>query len=185
MFVSGVKGNSLGSDGHTGIFLSNSQIIHCTYGYGSNNMAVTPAYQWMGDYSGLPVHCYQIISASGGAVENRPQQNILVLDGSFGPATAKRLQEYLGCAVRDGVISHQWRSVHNENIYAAQFDSTQIGSDVVSALQKKIGVTADRLFGPNTVRAFQRYLGTTQDGVISPRSDAVRELQRRLNNNTF
>lgn len=64
VFVSGVKGQSLGSGGHTGIFLDNSTIIHCTYGYGNNNMAVTPAYQWMGDYSGLPVYYYRIKGAT-------------------------------------------------------------------------------------------------------------------------
>ena len=59
------------------------------------------------------------------------------------------------------------------------------GSDVIAALQSKVGVEADRYFGPNTCRALQRYLGTEQDGVLSRPSACVREMQRRLNAGTF
>ncbi|WP_260364489.1 hypothetical protein [Lactococcus cremoris] len=41
----------------------------------------------------------------------------------------------------------------------------------------------DGLFGQGTIKALQKHLGTTQDGTISPVSDSVKELQRRLNAN--
>jgi hypothetical protein len=58
IFVAGIKGGSGGSDGHTGVFLSNDTIIHCTYP--KNGIATTLATGWMGDYSGLPVYYYRL-----------------------------------------------------------------------------------------------------------------------------
>ncbi|MDT2012586.1 peptidoglycan amidohydrolase family protein [Carnobacterium divergens] len=58
IFVAGAKHASAGSNGHTGVFLDNSTIIHCTYP--KNGIAVTPAQGWMGDYSGLPVYYYRL-----------------------------------------------------------------------------------------------------------------------------
>lgn len=62
IFVSGIKGSSGGSDGHTGIFLDNQTIIHATKSeaYGINGIVTTKAQGWMGDYSGLPVYYYRI-----------------------------------------------------------------------------------------------------------------------------
>ena len=36
IFVAGYKGNSGGSDGHTGVFVDSTNIIHCTLGGGKN-----------------------------------------------------------------------------------------------------------------------------------------------------
>ncbi|MBP1044401.1 hypothetical protein I6N95_25665 [Vagococcus sp. BWB3-3] len=183
VFVSGVKGGSLGSGGHTGIFIDNKAIIHCTYGYGSNNMAITPAYQWMGDYSGLPVHYYRLKNSGGIIIpegENKPQMTILVVDGYWGLATSKRAQEYFGCAIRDGIISHQFKSAHNQFIHSAQFDQSLIGSDLIKAMQKWLGIKVDGLAGPQFVIAFQAKMGTIQDGIISSPSDCIKEFQRRL-----
>ncbi|WP_207871924.1 hypothetical protein DOK78_002554 [Enterococcus sp. DIV2402] len=58
IFVAGVKGGSGGSGGHTGVFLDNATIIHCTSP--KNGIATTPATGWMGDYSGLPVYFYRL-----------------------------------------------------------------------------------------------------------------------------
>ena len=107
----------------------------------------------------------------------------LNVDGQFGNATAKRLQEYFDTAGKDGVISHQYKQTFNQNIYAAQFDSSLTGSNVVKALQRFLGIGQDGLLGQGTIKALQKHLGTTQDGTISPVSDSVRELQRRLNAN--
>lgn len=183
IFVSGVKGDSLGSGGHTGFFRNNSEIIHCTYGYGKNNMAVTPAYQWMGDYSGLPVHCYRL-NDSGIIVPengNKPQMTVLVVDGYWGLATSKRAQEYFGCVIRDGIISHQFKSINNQFIHSAQFDLSLQGSDLIRVMQKWLGIKVDGLAGPQFVVAFQAKMGTIQDGLISSPSDCVRVMQQRLN----
>lgn len=112
----------------------------------------------------------------------KPGYSQLTVDGKFGAATAKRLQQYFG-TTQDGVISHQYKQKYNQNVYAAQFDSTLKGSNVIKALQKLLGVTQDGLLGQATIKALQKRLGTTQDGIISPTSNAVKALQKALNNN--
>lgn len=183
IFVSGKKNASAGSAGHTGIFLSNSTIIHCTYSKGG--IAITQAKNWMGDYSGLPVYCYRLKGSSVNPdTSNQSQLKKVAVDGQWGPGTALRLQEYFGTS-RDGVISHQWKDNATKNIYAAKFDKTLIGSDVVRAIQRKLGVRADGLLGYNTVKAMQKHFGTYQDGIVSPVSDMVKAMQRALNQNKF
>lgn len=113
-----------------------------------------------------------------------PAPSGLTVDGQWGEATTRRLQEYLGTPV-DGVISHQWKSPQNENLFAAEWDRSQAGSTVIRALQGKIGVGQDGLFGARSIQALQRYLGTPQDGFISNPSTMVSELQRRLNANNL
>lgn len=180
IFVSGKKGGSGGSAGHTGIFLANNEIIHCSYS--KNGIAVTPANGWMGDYSGLPVHCYRLAGvAEVPSTGEKPQMVILAVDGFWGPATTKRLQEYFGCAVRDGVISGQIKGAWNQRIPSIAFGRG--GSMLVIALQKWLGVAVDGNMGPGTISALQRRLGTTTDGYISAPSEVVKELQRRLNKN--
>ena len=112
----------------------------------------------------------------------KPSTNKIPEDGMFGPSTARRLQQYFG-TTQDGVISHQYKQKYNQNVYAAQFDSTLKGSNVIKALQKLLGVTQDGLLGQATIKALQKRLGTTQDGIISPTSNAVKALQKALNNN--
>ncbi|EOH93425.1 hypothetical protein UAW_02674 [Enterococcus haemoperoxidus ATCC BAA-382] len=47
IFISGGKGTSAGANGHTGVFVSNSRIIHCNYG--SNGISETSTEGgWMG-----------------------------------------------------------------------------------------------------------------------------------------
>lgn len=109
-------------------------------------------------------------------------------DGWWGPATTRKLQEALGTTA-DGVISGQdYADFAAVNKGGLQKDTWSIGgggSDVVYALQKKIGVNADRYFGPVSCKGLQRYLGTIVDGVISGPSDAVKAMQKRLNAGTF
>lgn len=179
IFIAGTPGGSAGSDGHTGIFLSNGSFIHCSYTH--NGIAVDTNDAYMS--TRLPHHFYRIIGSCSAKTDNKPQMVTLNIDGQFGYATAKRLQEYFDTTGKDGIISHQYKQKYNQNIYAAQFDSSLTGSNVVKALQKFLGIGQDGLFGQETIKALQKHLGTTQDGTISPVSDSVRELQRRLNAN--
>lgn len=55
IFVAGVKGHSLYGDGHTGVFLSNSTIIHCTASI--NGIGEKPL---GGSFGNLPLHCYRL-----------------------------------------------------------------------------------------------------------------------------
>lgn len=180
IFIAGTPGASHGSAGHTGIFLSNKSFIHCSYYWNGIHTDSHDSYM----STRLPHHFYRIFTA--GTVkptDNKPQMIQLAIDGQFGNATARRLQEYFDTAGKDGVISHQYKQRFNQNIHAAEFDNSLIGSNVVVALQKFLEVTQDGLMGQATIKALQKRLGTTQDGVISPVSDAVKELQRRLNKN--
>ncbi len=112
----------------------------------------------------------------------KPIYITLSVDGKFGPATARRLQQYFG-TTQDGVISHQYKQKFNQNIYAAQFDQTLRGSNAIRALQKFLGVSQDGLMGQATIKALQKRLGTMPDGIISPVSSMVSALQKALNNN--
>lgn len=180
IFVAGTPGQSDGSGGHTGIFLSNQSFIHCSYYWNGIHTDSHDSYM----STRLTHHFYRIVTTEPvKPTDNKPQMIQLAIDGQLGNATARRLQEYFDTAGKDGVISHQYKQKFNQNIHAAEFDNSLIGSNVVLALQKFLGVTQDGLMGKATITTLQKWLGTTQDGVISPVSDAVKELQRRLNKN--
>lgn len=90
----------------------------------------------------------------------------LVVDGSRGPATTRRLQAELA---EEG---------HNPGPIDGDF-----GPRTSAALQRKLGVKDDGVFGPISTRALQRYLGVTADGAWGPQT--TRALQERLNADTF
>ena len=182
LWVAGHEGASLGSAGHCGWFLGNinGDALHCTYSKGCQNIAVTKAIGWMGDYSGLPVRYFRVNQASiVGQSENSSQQRILAIDGSWGPATTRRLQEVLNCAIKDGNISGQIKNPANQFIPSVQYGSG--GSNMIRALQAYLRAPVDGNFGPVTCLALQKRMGTKRDGLISPVSDCVKVLQDRLN----
>ena len=115
-----------------------------------------------------------------------PRHAILATDGSWGPATTRRLQQVLGTQVT-GTISGQVRNSITSNIHSVQFGTG--GSMVVREMQRRMGFTGrdvDGLFGPKTLTALQRRMGTPPTGAISPSGSAVvRAMQVRLNNNRF
>lgn len=182
LWIAGHQGASLGSAGHTGFFLGdiNGNALHCTYSKGCQNIAVTKAIGWMGDYSGLPVRYFRLKNTSvSGPHENIGQQRMLAIDGSWGPATTRRLQEVLNCTIKDGIISGQIRNRANQSIPSVQFGYG--GSNMIRALQSILKVAIDGNFGPATCLALQQKMGTIQDGIISSESDCVKAMQRRLN----
>lgn len=182
LWIAGHEGASLGSSGHTGFFLNdiNGDALHCTYSKGCQNIAVTKAIGWMGDYSGLPVRYFRVKNASvTGPSESTAQQRILAIDGSWGPATTRRLQEILNCTIKDGIISGQIRNPANQAIPSVQFGTG--GSNMIRRLQALLSVPSDGNFGPITCFALQKRIGTVQDGMISPVSDCVKVMQRRIN----
>ena len=80
----------------------------------------------------------------------------LVVDGDFGPATKRRLQQWAG-VTQDGVLGPiSWR-----------------------AIQRKVGSPADGIPGPNTWKAIQRMVSVVRDGVPGP--NTYRHLQIYLN----
>lgn len=60
IFVSGIKGQSLGSGGHTGVAVSNSQIIHSNY---SDNGISTTAIEGYTASRGMPTYWYRLNDA--------------------------------------------------------------------------------------------------------------------------
>ncbi|MDO4594397.1 MAG: peptidoglycan amidohydrolase family protein [Tissierellia bacterium] len=58
IFIAGVKGNSAGAGGHTGVFTSKSTIIHCSYSL--NGIYETVKTGHMGEYR-LPVRFFKIV----------------------------------------------------------------------------------------------------------------------------
>lgn len=132
--------------------------------------------------SGKPVSASEPTKSQPKPQPSKPKAN-LVIDGSWGVSTTKALQVALG-VVADGVISGQYPNDITRAIPSASF-TTRTGSNMVRALQRKIGVKADGYIGANTVRALQKYLGSYVDGKISKPSAMVKELQRRLNAGMF
>lgn len=117
-----------------------------------------------------------------------PDTGGLEVDGQWGEDTTRALQELMGTTV-DGVISHQYKQpgINHPGLYAAQWDDSLIGSDLIRAMQKVLREDngyddeIDGLAGPNFIKALQRRMGTTVDGKIStPKSEMVMEMQRRL-----
>lgn len=112
----------------------------------------------------------------------KPVVTQIAVDGMWGKATTRRLQEVYGLYA-DGVISHQYKQVFNQFIYSAEFDTTLIGSNLIRHIQKQLGLGQDGLCGQATIKGMQRHAGTMQDGFISEKSDLVRHIQRKLNSN--
>lgn len=106
-------------------------------------------------------------------------------DGYWGSGTTTALQNRFGTNP-DGIVSHQWPA-NQQGAFTSgwQYDYTQIGSDVIRALQAYLGVDTDGIMGYNTICALQRKMGTEVDGELWGPSACVKEMQRRLNNGTF
>lgn len=127
------------------------------------------------------------IRAGAGSTPPSPgEPGGLVVDGFWGSATTRRVQQELGTTV-DGIVSSQsvaWRDSNPGLTTGWRWVSNAQGSRVIAALQRRIGMDPgqqDGKIGPQTISALQRYLGTPVDGVISRESSAVMALQRRLN----
>ncbi|MGN8647876.1 peptidoglycan recognition protein family protein [Gracilibacillus sp. HCP3S3_G5_1] len=119
------------------------------------------------------------------STSSKPKAN-LKIDGKWGNATTRALQQYLDTVV-DGIISDQLRNSITEAFYGSTIDfgNGRKGSLVIKALQSKIGAKVDGLLGPETIGKLQQYLGTVYDKKLSRPSLVVEEMQRRLNAGTF
>lgn len=109
----------------------------------------------------------------------------LVVDGLWGPATTRALQKHFGTTV-DGVINGQPSNRSTRNIPSAQFGTG--GSMLIRAMQRHYGTTVDGVISGTSrlITAMQRKYGLKiVDGYVSKPSNLVKEIQRRLNNNTL
>lgn len=129
------------------------------------------------------INCHKKYCTFGGAAEDAAKKQQIAVDGVWGHELTKRLQEIFKTGV-DGVISNQ--PISNKKycagIAAAEWSGKLSGgSDLIKAMQKWAGVTADGYIGPQTIRALQKKLGTPVDGVISYPSAMVKALQMWCN----
>lgn len=107
----------------------------------------------------------------------------LTVDGKWGKDTTRQLQAELSTPV-DGVVSYQPVAYKDDNpglLSGWDWTKHPRSSNVIEALQKKLGVTPDGRIGPDTITALQRKLGTPADGRVSNPSTMVRKLQENLN----
>lgn len=114
---------------------------------------------------------------------------VLAIDGYWGVLTTSALQRALHTPV-DGIVSNQlaYYRAKNPGLDSNSWDWCDkiiTGSEVIRALQKKIGASVDGIAGNETFSKLQSYLGTPVDGCISSPSQCVQELQRRLNKGTL
>ena len=161
------------------------------FGFISNATDVQIFNSRMDDLAKGIVEAFQNAAASAPSVpvsETPSGSEILVEDGSFGPATVRRTQQYFD-TTQDGEVSNQWAMYEASNPGLAgscwhwyQKPNGQ-GSEMIRAMQKWAGVAnQDGEIGPETIRAIQTKLGTTVDGYVSLPSEMVRAWQRYLNN---
>lgn len=105
----------------------------------------------------------------------------LTVDGVWGEQTTRALQQVLGTPV-DGVVSSQ-NSANLDHYPAAgtgwEWVANSQGSQVITALQRKVGAGADGIAGFETAKALQRYLGVPADGYVGEQT--VKAMQQRLN----
>ena len=136
-------------------------------------------------YYSYPWNCYLRYQ---GAQSSAPVANsgAIAVDGNVGPATVRKWQQVMGTAV-DGIISGQ--QVPDGRTYARPaIDSSVVrygagGSDLIRAVQRRLGCVVDGLLGPATIRAIQAHYGLAQDASFGPAT--ARALQTALNQNRF
>lgn len=118
--------------------------------------------------------------------ESMNKKESITVDGSWGIDTTKALQKIFKTTA-DGIISNQPSSnkkyLSAASTYTWNFKDKdyKAGSQLIKALQKKIGATADGLFGKQSVIALQKFLGVTQDGYMG--KETVKALQKWINKN--
>lgn len=128
-------------------------------------------------------------AASTPAASKPASNGKLDVDGYWGKLTTTALQKALGTPA-DGIVSDQdiYYKAKNPGLESSSWEwvkNAKQGSQMVRALQKKVGAGVDGIAGNETFSKLQAYLGTSVDGCISSPSMCVKELQRRLNAGTF
>lgn len=123
---------------------------------------------------------YLGITAEAPSTTPKPTDGKLTVDGKGGKATVKRLQEFLGCDVKDGIISGQDKSLIYSYVPAlSAVEYGKGGSPTVKALQKWLGISQDGIWGKATSTALQKKLGVTADGIAG--INTFKALQTYLN----
>lgn len=131
------------------------------------------------DYSAVQAEVNKRLKNTTKKTAKKPK---LAVDGSVGPATTKLWQQVMGTTV-DGVISGQSKASRHLHSAIKTIKYGRGGSELIRAVQRKLGIRVDGLLGPDTIRHIQNRLGVTQDGSFGPQT--ARALQQRLNEGRF
>ena len=78
---------------------------------------------------------------------------VIRMDGRIGVETVSQWQRVMGTPV-DGVISVQYRVGYRPRLYSVSYGQHR-GSTLIRAVQRKLGVRADGILGPQTTLALQ------------------------------
>lgn len=104
------------------------------------------------------------------------------VDGWWGVDTTKLLQKIFKTPV-DGIVSNQdpaqKKYLLRADSKAWDFKGKGNGSNLIGAMQKKVGVKDDGFMGPKTIKAWQKYLGVSVDGKMGEKT--VKALQKWAN----
>lgn len=139
--------------------------------------------------SGATTYTWNGTTASGGSSapsssKPAPSSGKIAVDGKWGQATTRKAQQVFGTTV-DGIISRQKYSCKKYllNAYTSSWDFRTSnfgnGSQLIRAIQARIGAVVDGFFGPNSVKKLQVFLGVPADGYLGPVT--VKAFQRWLN----
>lgn len=106
------------------------------------------------------------------------------VDGLWGTDTTKKAQEVFGTTV-DGKVTDQRKEYKAKNPGLISFEwlsePSSYGSELIRAIQKKVGANVDGWIGTETIKKMQKWLGTIQDGYVSSPSAMVKAFQKWLN----
>jgi len=96
----------------------------------------------------------------------------LTVDGIVGPVTRRKLRIGSGAVLKmRKARNRRRRAGRGRAVRSSRPASRRTGGSGVKALQRKLGLTADGAFGPQTARAvkrWQRRQGLDADGVVGP-----------------
>ena len=130
--------------------------------------------------------------SSSGSSSGSSGSSKLTVDGYWGTSTTKALQRHFGTPV-DGIVSSQssyWKSKNPGLTGGWEWVNNAVGSQLIIAIQKKLGVKADGLFGSSTANALIKHFksssgATVYDGKLDKGSLTIKAMQKALNNNKF
>ena len=121
-------------------------------------------------------------SGSVTVTEEKEGSGDLKVDGWWGVKTTRLLQKIFGTPV-DGIVSNQdpdqKRYLLRADSGSWDFKGQGNGSDLIGAMQKKVGVKDDGFMGPKTIKAWQKYLGVSVDGKMGEKT--VKAIQKWAN----
>lgn len=108
----------------------------------------------------------------------KPKSGIVV-DGWWGAATTLARNRPLELRETESCPPQY---VGNRSILKActggwQWVNNPEGSQLITAIQKRLGVTTDGIMGPNTVNALEKHYGFNPDGHLDGPSNTVRKMQ--------